>query len=51
MIVLKVNILVKRGTEAKCREPIRILEDYLSEDGGIEPLRLIRHTLDFGTSC
>ena len=34
MIVLKVDMLVKPGTEAKCREYIRILQEHSRKEPG-----------------
>ena len=34
MIVLKVDMLVKPGTEAKCREYIQILQEYSRKEPG-----------------
>ena len=34
MIVLKVDMLVKPGTEEKCREYIRILEEHSRKEAG-----------------
>jgi quinol monooxygenase YgiN len=34
MIVLKVDMLVKPGTEAKCREYIKVLQEHSRKEPG-----------------